>query len=115
MISNESKLCCDSEARYEQAFSYKIHCFNGGCNLVFFHCGGTKIEWRALNLYGFLKMECCHEKNPCPLPFMVKVLDMVVGHEVHSFLNGFFGYHQIMIALENKYKTTFITDLGTFV
>jgi hypothetical protein len=60
-------------------------------------------------------MEHCHEKNPYPLPFTVKVLDMVVGHEVHSFFYGFFSYHHIMIASKDMYNTTFITDLGIFV
>ncbi len=30
-------------------------------------------------------------------------------------LDGFLGYHHIMIILENMYKTTFITNLWTFV
>jgi hypothetical protein len=46
---------------------------------------------------------------------MEEVLDMVVGHEVYkSFLDGFSSYHHIMIALEDKYKTTFIIDWGSF-
>ncbi len=40
---------------------------------------------------------------------------MVAGHEVYSFLDGFSSYHQIMIALEDQYKTTFITKWGIFV
>jgi len=38
------------------------------------------------------------KKNPYLLPFIKKVLDKVVGHKVYSFLDGFFNYHQIMIA-----------------
>jgi hypothetical protein len=49
------------------------------------------------------------------LPFIEEVLDKMAGHEVYLFLDGFFGYHQIMIALENRYKAAFITDLVTFV
>jgi hypothetical protein len=30
-----------------------------------------------------------------------------VGHEVYSFLDGFFGYRQIQIALEDGYKMIF--------
>jgi hypothetical protein len=50
------------------------------------------------------------EKNPYPLFFIEEVLDEVIGHEVYSFLDGFFGYHQIMIALEDMYKIAFIID-----
>jgi hypothetical protein len=32
-------------------------------------------------------------QDPYPLSFMEEVLDMVVGHEVYSFLDGFFSYH----------------------
>jgi len=39
----------------------------------------------------------------------------VVGHEVYSFLDESFGYHQIMIAPKNRYKTAFIIDKGIFV
>jgi hypothetical protein len=40
---------------------------------------------------------------------------MVAGHEVYSFLDDFLSYHQIMITLEDRYKTTSIIDWGTFV
>ena len=30
-----------------------------------------------------------------PLPFTDGVLDVVAGHEVYSFLDGFIGYNQI--------------------
>jgi hypothetical protein len=36
-------------------------------------------------------------------------------HEVYSFLDGFFGYHQIMIALKDTYKIAFITNYEAFV
>jgi hypothetical protein len=32
----------------------------------------------------------------------------------YSFLNGYYGYHQISIALKDKYKTTFVTNWGAF-
>ena len=30
-----------------------------------------------------------------PLPFTDSILDMVVGHELYSFMDGFSGYNQI--------------------
>jgi hypothetical protein len=45
----------------------------------------------------FRKVNVATKKDPYPLPFMEEVLDMVVGHEVYSFIDGFFGYHQVFI------------------
>jgi hypothetical protein len=42
-------------------------------------------------------------------------LDMIARHEVYSFLDGFSGYHQIMIAPEDWYKITFIIKWGIFM
>jgi hypothetical protein len=41
-------------------------------------------------------------------------LDAVAGHPCYSFLDGFSGYNQIRIALEDQLKTTFTTDWGIF-
>jgi hypothetical protein len=43
------------------------------------------------------------------------MLSTIIGYEAHSFLNGYLGCHQISIALEDKYKTTFVIDYGTFM
>ncbi len=58
----------------------------------------------------FRRLNAATKKDAYPLPFIKEVLDEVVGHEVYSFLDGFFGYHQIMITLEDRYKTAFITN-----
>jgi hypothetical protein len=39
-----------------------------------------------------------------------EVLDEVVGREFYSFLDGFFGYYQIMITPKDKYMTAFIIN-----
>jgi hypothetical protein len=74
---DESKLHCGRETRFGQATNCGIHCSNGRGNLAFYHCGGIKIEWEALNLQGFLKIECCKKNELYPLPFMKEILDMV--------------------------------------
>jgi hypothetical protein len=51
----------------------------------------------------FWKLNVTMKKYPYPLPFMEEVLDIVVGHEVYSFLGGFSSYHQIITTLEDKY------------
>jgi hypothetical protein len=63
----------------------------------------------------FLQFNATTKKDPYPSPFIEKVLDKIMSHEVYSFLDGFFNYHQIMIAPEYRYKTTFITYWGTFI
>ena len=42
------------------------------------------------------------------------MLDNVGGKEVYSFTDGFSGYHQIRIHLEDRSKTTFATEWGSF-
>lgn len=72
-------------------------------------------KWEVLDLHGFVKVECHYQKDLYPLPFTKQVLNMVASHEVDSFLDGFCNYHKILIALKDRYKTTFITNWRTFV
>ena len=39
---------------------------------------------------------------------------MVSGSELFSLLDGFSGYNQVLVAEEDRLKTTFITKWGTF-
>ncbi len=50
------------------------------------------------------------KKDPYPLTYTKEVLDEMAGHDVYLFLDGFSSYHQIMIALEDKYKIAFIIN-----
>ena len=43
-------------------------------------------------------------------PFTDEVLEGVGGQEMHSFMDIFFGYHQIRNAKENRHKSTFVTE-----
>jgi hypothetical protein len=38
----------------------------------------------------------------------------VEGQKVYSFIDGFSGYHQIIITVEDRYKTTFSTEWGSY-
>ncbi|PKA65152.1 RNA-directed DNA polymerase like [Apostasia shenzhenica] len=42
------------------------------------------------------------------------MVDRTFGYEVMSFLDAFFGYHQIRMAKEDEEKTAFMTDFGTY-
>jgi hypothetical protein len=70
--------------------------------------GGIKIcvDMRKLN------DACLHD--PFPTPFTDEVLENVGGKEAYSFMDGFLGYHQIKIAQEDRYKTTFVTEWGCY-
>ena len=49
-----------------------------------------------------------------PTPFTDVALEVVGGHEIYSFMDGFSGYHHIRITKEDRNKTTFITKWGCF-
>ena len=42
------------------------------------------------------------------------MLDNVGGQEVYSFTDGFLGYHHIRIAKEDRHKTTFAIEWGSY-
>jgi hypothetical protein len=58
----------------------------------------------------FKKLNAATKKDPYPLPFIDEVLNIVVGYEAYLFLDGYLGYHQISIVLEDINKTKFVTN-----
>jgi hypothetical protein len=55
------------------------------------------------------------KKDPYLLPFINEVINTIVGHEFYTLLEGFLGYHHILIIVKNQHKIAFITDWGAFV
>ncbi|RVW88856.1 Transposon Ty3-G Gag-Pol polyprotein [Vitis vinifera] len=53
-------------------------------------------------------------KDDFPLPHIDLLVDGTAGHSMLSFMDGFSGYNQILMALEDMEKTTFITEWGTY-
>ena len=53
-------------------------------------------------------------KDHFPLPFIDQLLERVSGHPLYCFLDGYSGYFQIEIALEDQEKTTFTCPFGTY-
>ena len=53
-------------------------------------------------------------KDNFPTPFIDQILDECAGSKVFSFLDGFSGYNQIQIKLEDQHKMMFICPWGTF-
>ncbi|XP_034686616.1 uncharacterized protein LOC117915149 [Vitis riparia] len=53
-------------------------------------------------------------KDDFSLPHIDLLVDGTAGHSMLSFMDGFSGYNQILMASEDMEKTAFITELGTY-
>ncbi|RVW60154.1 Transposon Ty3-I Gag-Pol polyprotein [Vitis vinifera] len=53
-------------------------------------------------------------KDDFPLPHIDMLVDSTAGHSMLSFMDGFSGYSQILMAPEDMEKTSFITEWGTY-
>jgi hypothetical protein len=62
--------------------------------------------------YKSMNYACVHD--PFPTPFSDEALDQVSGKESYSFIDESLGYQQVRIVEEDKKKTTFITEWGSF-
>ena len=71
-------------------------------------CGKVKV------CEDFHDMNKANPKDDFPLPHIDILVDSTVGHSMLSFMDGFSGYNQIMMALEDMEKTSFITKWGTY-
>jgi len=63
----------------------------------------------------FRKLNGATKKDPYPLSFIDEMLNTIARYEAYSFFDGYSGYHQISIVLEEKYKITFVTHWGAFI
>ena len=50
-------------------------------------------------------------KDNFPMPQINQLVDAAVGHPRMSFLDTFYGYHQIPLALSDKEKIAFVTPI----
>ncbi|XP_073307370.1 uncharacterized protein [Primulina huaijiensis] len=69
-------------------------------------------SWRMC--IDYRKLNDATRKDHFPLPFLDQILERVAGHPYYCFLDGYSGYYQIPIALEDQDKTTFTCPFGTF-
>ena len=53
-------------------------------------------------------------KDHFPLPFMDQLLERISSQPFYCFLDGYSGYFQIEIAVEDQEKTTFTGPFGTY-
>ena len=68
--------------------------------------------WRVC--IDYRKLNAGNRKDHFPLPFVDQMLKRVAGYEFYYFLDGYSGYNQIEIALEDQEKTKFTCPFGTF-
>ncbi|CAN6723545.1 unnamed protein product [Malus baccata var. baccata] len=74
----------------------------------------TRIQtgWRVC--IDYRKLNATTRKDHFPLPFIDQMLERLAGHSFYCFLDGYSGYNQIVIALDDQEKTTFTCPFGTF-
>jgi hypothetical protein len=63
----------------------------------------------------FRNLNRISKKENYPLPKMEHILQRVIGASMISIIDGFSGYNQIYVLLEDKEKTSFTTPWGTFM
>ena len=72
----------------------------------------TVTGWRVC--IDYIELNTVTRKDHFPLPFIDQMLYRLAGHHYFCFLDGYSGYNQIGIALEDQEKTTFTCPFGTF-
>jgi hypothetical protein len=72
----------------------------------------TITSWRMC--IDYRKLNKATQKDHFPLPFINEMLERLANHSFFCYLDGYPGYHQILIHLNDKRKTTFTCPYGTF-
>ena len=57
----------------------------------------------------FRDLNKARPKDDFPLPHIDMLVNSTVGHSMLSFMDGFFGYNNILMVLEDMENTSFIT------
>jgi len=67
--------------------------------------------WRVC--IDYKKLNSMTRKAHFSLPFIDQMLESLACHAYYSFLDGYLGYNQILIAREDQMKMTFTCPFGT--
>lgn len=70
------------------------------------------IKWRICIDFTDLNKAC--SKDSFPLLHIDRLVEATAGHELHSFMDAFSGYNQILMNPEDQEKMSFITERGTY-
>jgi len=79
--------------------------------VVITYCHNTKNNGEFIIYVNFIKLNLVIEKDPYALPFTTEVLNTIVGQFIYFWS---YIYIYIYITPKIKYKTTLVTDWGTF-
>jgi hypothetical protein len=72
----------------------------------------TITGWRMC--IDYRKLNEATMKDHFPLPFIDEMLERLTNHSFFCFLDGYSGYHQILIHPDDQRKTTFTCPYGTY-
>jgi hypothetical protein len=74
----------------------------------------TRIQsgWRVC--IDYRKLNVATKNDHFPLPFIDQMVECLGRHEYYCFLDGYSGYNQVLVDLEDQEKTTFTCPFGTF-
>nr|GEZ90735.1 reverse transcriptase domain-containing protein [Tanacetum cinerariifolium] len=93
-----------------------VHCVpkKGGFTVVKNELIPTRLVtgWRVC--IDYRKLNEATRKDHFPLPFMNQMLERLARNQYYCFLDGFFGYFQILIDLKDQEKTTFTCPYEMF-
>jgi hypothetical protein len=62
----------------------------------------------------YQKLNKATQKDHFLLPFIDEMLERLANHSFFCYLDGYSGYHQILIHSDDQSKTTFTCPYGTF-
>ncbi|CAL8990805.1 unnamed protein product [Prunus brigantina] len=71
-----------------------------------------KGKWRVCVDYTELNKAC--PKDNFPLPRIDQLVDSTSGNQILSFMDAYYGYNQILVHEDDKAKTSFIIERGTY-
>jgi hypothetical protein len=67
-----------------------------------------------VDAHDYRKLNKATKKCHFPLPFFDEMLEWLANHSFFCFLDGYLGYHQILIHPDDQSKTTFTCPYGTY-
>lgn len=70
--------------------------------------------WRIYVDFTDLNKACPKDNHPLPLPKIDRLVDLIVGSELLSFMDANTGYHQILVAEKDRIHTAFVTAQGVY-
>lgn len=75
-------------------------------------CQEEKRKWRICVDFTDPNMAC--PKDSYPLPRIDRLVESTAVNELLTFIDAFSGYNKIMMHQDDREKTAFITDRGTY-